>query len=638
MLLSKKLWKALIPFALVCVAIAAPGLATAAEKPNVLWITAEDMSPTLGCWGDAYASTPHIDALAKESIMYTRAFATAPVCSPARSCLITGCYATALGTQRLRSDFPVPDYMRGFPALMRDAGYYCTNNAKTDYNTSSAKAIIEASWNESSHQAHWRDRGKEQPFFSVFNQMTSHQSRTMVMPYSQFERDVQSRLAPGRIHDPEKAPVPPYYPNTPLIRKSVARYYDCVSVMDQNVGELLQQLEDDGLADDTIVFFYSDHGSGMPRHKRALLDTGLHVPLLIRFPPKYQHLAPAPPGTKIGRLVSFVDFAPSVLNLCRIEIPDFMQGKPFLGPGSDQQRRYVYGARDRVDEAYDLARSIRDKHYLYIRNFMPHLSYHQPSFYPDQGVIRAEISRYAREHASQLNRAQAHYVADTRPLEELYDVVADPENTKNLAHSPDHQHILRRMRQDLFAWILQLRDAGFLPEEEVWRRLANQTANQTPYQLRSAKTEYPLPRLLNAAAHVGAGPGSFDDMTRALSDDEPGVRYWAAMALGTLGSQVPAAKQPLTKALDDQSAAVRIEAAYSLAKMGKLDVALPVLKRELDSNSVDAVLHAARAIELLGPRAADAADHMQRARRRAAGDGTIDMFIRFSADAFLKQL
>lgn len=607
---------------------------TAADHPNVLWITAEDMSPTLGCWGDSYASTPHIDTLAEQSVKYTRAFATAPVCSPARSCLITGCHATALGTQRLRSEFPIPDYMRGFPALLRDIGYYCTNNAKTDYNTSNAKAIIQASWDESSRQAHWRKRGEDQPFFSVFNQMISHQSRTMVWPYSRFEQKVQSRLDENQIHDPLKAPIPPYYPDTPLIRKCMARYYDCVSAMDQKVGELLQQLEKDGLADDTIVFFYSDHGSGMPRHKRALLDSGMHVPLLIRFPPKYQHLAPAAPGTEIDRLVSFVDFAPTVLNLCGIEIPDFMQGKPFLGDDSGQKRKYVYGARDRVDEAYDLARSVRGERYLYIRNFMPHLSYHQPSFYPDQGVIRAEITRYARENPSRLTPAQAHYVADTRPVEELYDVVSDPWNENNLARSPDHQHVLRRMRKALFTWMLDVRDAGFLPEEQVWSRLDG----RTPYDLRQSPAEYPLTRLLRTARHVGAGPESLDEMLEALSDEEPGIRYWATMALGTSSTKVESAEKALVSVLDDPSVAVCVEAAYGLAKMGELDVALPVLERALEHKSVDAVLHAARAIELLGPQARSAAEAMKDARQRAEGSGTIKLFIRFSVDSFLDEL
>ncbi len=635
--LSRELQEIVARLIVLLVILSTPLFAMADERPNVLWITAEDMSATLGCWGDDYASTPNIDALAKESVVYTRVFATAPVCSPVRSCLITGCYATSLGTQRLRSSFPIPDEMRGFPALLREAGYRCTNNVKTDYNTSNEPAIIKASWDESSPRAHWRGGDKTQPFFAVFNQMTSHQSRTMVMPYEQFQKDVQSHLKKEQIHDPAKAPLPPYYPDTPLMRKSVARYYDCISVMDQAVGKVLQQLQDDGLADDTIVFFYSDHGSGMPRHKRALYDSGMHVPLMVRFPPKYQHLAPARPGKRIDRLVSFVDFAPTMLRLCGVDIPKYMQGHPFLGPNLSKSRRYVYGARDRVDEAFDVARSVRDERYLYIRNFMPQLSYHQPSFYPDQGVIRAEISRYAQQHPTQLNPALAHYVAPTRPREELYDVEADPWNVKNLASLPEHQEVLQRMRRELLKWMLDSRDLGFLPEEEVWSRLGEQ-GQQTPYQMRLSPAEYPLKRLLRVAAQVGAGPKSLDGLLKALSQDEPGVRYWAAMAIGALGPKGSRAEKPLIAALQDPSAAVRIEAAQALARIGHLDVALPVLVKELDSNSVDAVLHAARTIELLGPQAGEAADAMRRAGQRAKGPGTIEMFVRFSTDAFLKQL
>ena len=248
----------------------------AADRPNILWITAEDMSPVLGCYGDQFAITPNIDKLAKESVRYTKAFASAPVCSPSRSCLITGCYPTSLSTQQMRSGFAIPKSMRGFPALLRARGYYTTNNVKTDYNTGNYADITKASWNESSTTAHWRKRTeKAHPFFSVFNLMTSHQSRSMVWPYARFKEEVQSTLSPSAIHDPNKVTLPPYYPDTPLIRRELARFYDCVTAMDQQVGAILQQLKEDRLAENTIVFFYSDHGSGMPRHKRALLDSGM---------------------------------------------------------------------------------------------------------------------------------------------------------------------------------------------------------------------------------------------------------------------------------------------------------------------------------------------------------------------------
>ena len=257
------------------------------KSPNILWITAEDMSPVLGCYGEKDAVTPHIDQLAQESIKFTNAFASAPVCSPSRSCLIQGALPPSMGTQHMRSGFPLPATFTGFPARLKKEGYYNTNNVKTDYNSGNYQQIIEKSWDESSANAHWRKRAKkEMPFFSVFNLMTSHQSRSMVWPYEKFKNEIQSKIPKEHIHNPQKITLPPYYPDTPIVRKTVARLHDCVTAMDQEVGDILKQLKEDGLAENTIVFFFSDHGSGMPRHKRALLDSGMHVPLLVRFPAK----------------------------------------------------------------------------------------------------------------------------------------------------------------------------------------------------------------------------------------------------------------------------------------------------------------------------------------------------------------
>ena len=322
------------------------------ERPNIMWIVAEDMSPTLGCYGDKDAVTPNLDGFAKESIRYTHAFAAYPVCSPSRSCLITGMYPTTTGTGQMRSAFLLPKGTRGFPEYLRDAGFYTTNNVKTDYNSADAGRLVEDCWDESSPKAHWRGKKEGQSFFSVFNIMTSHQSRSMVWPYEVFQKEVQSKLSPGEIHDPEKVRIPPYYPDTPLVRREVARYHDCVTAMDKTVGKILGELENDGLAEDTIVFFYSDHGSGMPRHKRVLTDSGMRVPLLIRVPKKWRHLVPKAPdaGETTDRLVSFVDFAPTVLDLAGLEVPKVMSKSRVIGKG--KKREWVYGARDRVDEVF----------------------------------------------------------------------------------------------------------------------------------------------------------------------------------------------------------------------------------------------------------------------------------------------
>ena len=303
------------------------------KRPNILWITAEDMSPTLGCYGDSFATTPNIDQLATESARYTHAFATSPVCSPSRACLINGCIAPAQGAHAMRSLIPIPEALNGFPTLLREAGYYTTNNVKTDYNSGAETRITETAWDACSDTADWRGREKGQPFFTVINLMESHQSRSMVWPYPQFQQEVQSHLSASEIHDPKLVPLPPYYPDTPLVRKTVARYYDCVTRMDQRVGEILTNLKNDGLYEETIIFFYSDHGSGMPRHKRALLDSGMRVPLLIRIPEKYQEMARSVVGKgDVSRLVSFEDFGPTVLSLAGFDaLPAHMTGRAFLG-------------------------------------------------------------------------------------------------------------------------------------------------------------------------------------------------------------------------------------------------------------------------------------------------------------------
>ena len=604
-----------------------------APRPNILWITCEDMNPNLGFLGDEYARTPNLDKLAQESVYFERAFATAPVCSPARSCLITGVYATSLGTQNLRSKFPIPSFMEGFPSYLRKEGYFCTNNVKTDYNTANEPAIIKASWDQCSASAHWRNRKPGQPFFAVFNDMTTHQSRTMVWPYERFKKEVQAELSAEERHDPAEAPVPPYYPDTPIVRRTIARYYDCITVMDKHVGKLLSQLKEDGLFEDTIIFFFSDHGAGLPRHKRALYDTGLHVPLLVRFPEKWRHLAPAGPGERVGRLVSFVDFPPTVLKLAGIKVPSYMQGIPFT-KGGGPARRYVYGARDRVDEAYDLARSVRDERYLYIRTYMPHLSYNQPSRWPGQGEIRKEIEKLALE-GKLTSEPQRRYALAPRPLEELYDTATDPLCLRNLVESEDHRNVLSRLRKALDNWIFETRDLGFLPEEEVARR----SRTTVPYFMRTDSKRYPLRRIKAAAELVGRGPGRLPALIDLLKDEDPAVRFWAALGCSALGAQAQPAAEGLSLGLSDPIPCVRAVCAEALLRIKSDPEALKVLTELLSSGDWRVALRAARALELLGERARPAVRVMKEVLSRAARQkGDPAMFIRFALQDALERL
>ncbi len=620
--------KATILILLACLAFLLPPVARGNDRPNVLWITAEDMSPTLGCYGDSFATSPNIDRLATESTRYISAFATAPVCSPSRACLINGCIATTQGTHQMRSMFPLPDDMKGFPALLRHAGYYTTNNVKTDYNSAAEPVIKKASWDDCSDTAHWRSRENGQPFFSIFNLMTSHQSRSMVWPYDQFQAEVQSKLSADQIHDPLRVPLPPYYPDTPLVRKTQARYYDCVAVMDKQVGEILKQLDDDGLADDTIVFFYSDHGSGMPRHKRALFDSGMHVPLLIRFPEKFKRLAPTKPGETTDRIVTFEDFGPTVLSLVGLQPQQFMRGRPFLGRLDHSSRKYAFGHRDRVDEIMDMSRSVRSKRYLYIRNYMPHLGWNQQSAWIDQGDVRKDF--YALADSGTATEAQLQYLRSSRPREELYDCETDPVNLENLADSEKHQRVLQEMRRALRKQQIESRDLGLIPEVELWQR----TAGSTPLQW-SGSTDWPIEKLIDAADLVGTD--AFAEINKRLKVSDAAIRYWAAVACSAAEGDLPRETvELLDGVLADDAICVQIEAANALARHGHKQNAYRKLIELFDHSDETVILHAARTIELLRDKVH--LEAMQRlADRFAEQPGDLAWFIRFTTSGYLSR-
>ncbi|MFN4180590.1 MAG: sulfatase, partial [Armatimonadota bacterium] len=335
------------------------------ERPNFLWITCEDMSLTLGCFGDPYAVTPNLDKLAEEGVRFINVFTHSPVCAPSRSGVITGMYPTTIGTHNMRCQAVPPPFARCFTEYLRAAGYYCTNNAKTDYNfvhdpkisTAGAEAAPLTAWDESSSKAHWRNRpDPSQPFFAVFNITVTHESQLRSRDPNLLRRI--AALPPEMRHDPDKAPVPPYLPDTPVVRHDIAQHYDTVTLMDMRVGEILRELEEDGLTENTIVWFWSDHGVGLPRAKRWVYDSGIHVPLIIRIPEKFRKWAypddpdRIKPGSVIDDLIAFVDFAPTMLSLAGIPIPEHMQGQVFLGPQKSPPRKFVYAARDRMDETY----------------------------------------------------------------------------------------------------------------------------------------------------------------------------------------------------------------------------------------------------------------------------------------------
>jgi len=574
------------------------------EKPNILWITCEDINPYLGCCGDTYAITPNLDKFAAEGLLYTNAYATAPVCAPARSCLVTGVYATSLGTQHLRSNVRLSKRIKCFPEYLRSAGYYCSNNYKKDYNFTDINV-----WDESSNTAHWRKRKPGQPFFSVFNFTSTHQGQINGSDEEFFAR-YRSKLKPEECHDPAKVPLPPYYPDTPIVRKIWTRYYDLITFMDKQVGDLLSHLRDDGLIDNTIVFFFSDHGLGVPRHKRTLYDSGLHVPLIVRFPARYRSLTPVKPGRKIDRLVSFVDFAPTVLSLAGLPTPSYMQGRAFLGDQAGTPRKYVFGAASRVDEVYEMSRCVRDKRYKYIRNYMPHLPYVQPSEYPDRAEIMTELRRVVKEGG--LTNTQKLFFQPDKPLEELYDTQADPHEIHNLADSAQHRRILERMRRVHRKWMADTFDTGLLPEAQMHIR----SEGSTPYEMARNPDKYPQQRILETAELVKKGPAEVPKLIELLEDSDAGVRYWAAVALGALGAEAAPAAGALTKVLTDKRPTVRFAAAGALCKLDLCEKALPVLAGGLEDRRETVVLHAARQIQSIGSKAQPIIEQIKQAQAR----------------------
>ena len=573
-------------------------------RPNILWISCEDTSPWLGYCGETYARTPNLDKLAAEGVHFTHAFAAAPVCSPSRFAIITGIFATSMGTQRLRSEFPVPDFVKGFPTALREAGYYCTNNVKTDYNTSAEPRIIRQSWDECSAKAHWRNRKPGQPFFAVFNLTETHQGEAFI---SQADSEVPAAAR----HDPAKAPLPPYYPDTELARGTMARVHDCITAMDAHAGAILAELQAAGLKDDTIVFFWPDHGQGIPRGKRTLWDTGLRIPLVVWFPPKYRHLSPAAPGGKCSSLVSLVDFGPTLLSVLGLPVPSHMQGAAFLGPAAAPPREYVYGARDRVDEVLDLSRSVRDKRYLYIRNYMPDLSWNQPETFSDQLPLRREITRLAAE--GKLGEAQLTYAGPGKPPEALYDTDNDPWQIRNVAGDPEAAPVLARMKKALRDWQVACRDVGLIHE---WQAAKMCEGGRPLCEAARDEKDFALQRVLDTAERVGL-PGQAEEFVRRLSDADPTVRYWAAVGLRVAGRDAAAAKEALRKALGDSSVPVRVEAAGILVRQLppglRAGEALDLLAGIIRSRDEHAVLHAARTLQLLGEKARPALPAMREA-------------------------
>lgn len=619
MICRRSPWFAVVALLLV------PPLARAAEgmpkQPNILWITCEDMSPDLGCYGDAYSHSPTIDRLAADGVRYTRCFTHIGVCAPSRSGLVTGMYPPSIGSQHMRSQTVLPDYVKCYPQLLREAGYYCTNNSKTDYNFPVPKGC----WDENSNKAHWKNRPKDKPFFAIFNNTITHESQIRA-PEKGYRKNI-ARLKSEEIHDPAKAPVPPYHPDTPVVRQDWARYYDNITAMDYQTADLLKELDEAGLADDTIVFFYSDHGAGMPRGKRWLYDSSVQVPLIVRYPKKWQTDA-TKAGTVNDELVAFVDLASTVLSLAGVEIPKHMQGKAFLGPQqAAQPREFVYGCRDRMDERVDMIRSVRDKQFKYIRNYQWWKPFAQNINYMNEMPTMKEWRRLAAE--GKLNAAQSFFMAPQKPREELYDCNADPHEVNNLAGDPKYTEVLHRLRTAHEQWIDDVRDTGFLPEVSLQTFLKTGADWRENLDMRNAVQRI---RGLWRVQFDEAWAANHDPESiikdvlgvRATRDFGPGVTAYRIRAVEFLGEvypQLSSTNDLVLHALRGSELPVRLAAAQSLVKLRRegtapldastFNVVRPVYVEGLQSDNPFIRHEAALAVDDLGPQAVEFLDDIR---------------------------
>lgn len=471
-----------------------------ADRPNVLWFSLEDTSPRFGCYGDEIAETPNIDALAGEGVRYPNACSTAGVCAPSRSSIITGRYQTDLGTHHMRTthrndrapDLPTPytsvppHYVRSFTEFLRADGYYCTNNAKTDYQFSTLDRAPLTAWDESGPDAHWRGRDEGQPFFSVFNPMRTHES-------GMWPEDDEPET------DPDRVDVPAYLPDTDGVREQIARQYDNIARSDEQLGELRSQLEADGVAEETIIFVWSDHGEGLPRAKRSLYDGGINVPLIV-----------AGPGIESGAVreapISMVDLGPTVLELADVDPPPWVDGQPFLGDGPEvEERSYAFAARDRLDESYDMSRAVRTARYKYIRNYYPENPVLQWVPYRAQGPAMRDLLEL---HAADELEGPPAELFERRPPEELYDLQEDPDEVTNRADDPAYRDVLLELRAELDDWRSDHDRFGEVTEREMVERMHPDLTPADPSRTTSLSVDPEGRRETEPPAFVPNAPGN----------------------------------------------------------------------------------------------------------------------------------
>jgi len=542
--------------------------AQAEERPNILWLTSEDNSTRwIGCYGNTNATTPNIDRLAREGFQYMQAYANGPACAVSRATWITGMFAVSTGALHMRSAYAIPhDTIRYYPDFLRETGYFAANGPKCDYNIGGRSAFD--CWDRktsSETDVDWKQLKEKQPFFQVINFGKSHESQ------------VKSHLDRLR-HDPATVNLRAYHPDLPVIRKNYARYLDCMENADSGIGVALKGLKDAGLADNTIVVYCSDHGGVMPRSKRFLFEEALHSPLVVYIPERFKGLWPAPKtGTKIDRLVSFVDMPKTFLSITGSEVPNYMQGHIFLGSETEPEQKYHYSFRGRIGEVILNARALCDKQFLYIRNYQPFTPWMQKDHYMWEIPATKAWDDYVK--TGKATEVQAGYFKASGQPEELYDMRKDPDSVNNLIENPEYSEVTQRLRRALYEQQVQSVDAALLPECEMIRLAVENKC--TVFEVARNPAIYDTATVLDSAdLALKRDPANGAQLIKMLDSPNLGVRYW-----GITGCLLLEIKGVSEKCLNDESLVIRALAAWLSVKTGEKERGYQVLKDLINTPS-----------------------------------------------------
>ena len=570
-------------------------LAHAADRPNFLVITWEDVSPRFGCYGDTLAHTPTVDRLAAEGIRFDQAYSVSGVCAPSRSAIISARWPVSLGSQHMRSDVALPPDFRCFPAYLREAGYYCINPGKLDYNF---KAPADT-WDAVGPKAEWSNRQPGQPFLAVYNLVETHQGPSQRQSTADRQRE---RLPEDIVVTPDQVSVPGYFPDTPGVRQQLANVYNNIAYADRITNGFLKKLRDEGLEDDTIVIVYGDHGDGIPRIKCHLYHESLRVPLIVKIPAKFRTADTPEPGSAVDDLVSLMDLGPTMLSLAGVAPPAGWDGRAVLGAHQQPAPPFLYGHRDRVDFFSNDQRAVFDQRWHYIRDFRPDLMPRGPSHSFEISAILQDSQRLHQQ--GKFTGPPVSWLEKTGIPEELFDTQADPLCLHNLANDPVQAERLAAMRGELRDWQLRVKDLAFLPES-MQARLVDEhgSASSIPAAL--------LAKLPNLADAPLQGKTALPELTAALDSSNAAERFWAVLGLGTIHDtdSIPA----LQKHLSDSDLTVATAAAWSLHRLGHTDAAsLEALRRGLKNRSPFVQLETLQIVHHIGPAAASLKPDLQR--------------------------